>query len=42
MTEKRFNVNNRIDCKNFGFDCFKCEYYNNYSNYCTKFKIWVD
>ena len=29
MTENnRFKSNNRMDCKNFGFDCFKCEHYN--------------
>ena len=29
-----------IKCKEFGLECFNCIYYNKYSNYCTKFKIW--
>jgi len=34
MTEKR------VECNDFGLKCLKCIYWNRYSNYCTKFRIW--
>lgn len=36
MTEKRFK------CENYGLGCFKCVYWNKYSNYCTKITIWSE
>ena len=30
----------RFDCNDYGLDCLKCQYWNHYTNYCTKYKIW--
>lgn len=29
-------------CKDYGLKCLKCPYWNHYSNYCTKYKIWSE
>lgn len=41
MTEnKRFTYKyDMTKCKDYGL---KCPYWNKWSNYCTKFKIWSD
>lgn len=30
------------ECKEYGLKCLKCPYWNPYSNYCTKYKIWSE
>ena len=36
MTGKQF------ECKNHGLNCLKCIYWNKWSRYCTKWKIWSE
>ena len=36
MTEKR------VKCKDYGLKCLVCLYWNKYSRYCTKYKIWSE
>ena len=36
MTKKLLN------CEHYGLDCFNCPFWNKYSNYCTKFRIWSE
>ena len=35
-TEKQF------PCENYGLNCLKCSYWNKWSRYCTKWKIWSE
>ena len=30
------------ECKEYGLKCLKCPFWNKYSNYCTKFRIWSE
>lgn len=30
------------ECREYGLKCLKCQYWNHYSNYCTKYKIWSE
>ena len=31
-----------IKCKDYGLNCLKCPYWNKWSRYCTKWKIWSE
>lgn len=31
-----------IKCKDYGLNCLKCPYWNKWSQYCTRWKIWSE
>lgn len=40
--EFKVKLDSDAGCKDYGLNCLKCSYWNKWSQYCTKRKIWIE
>lgn len=38
----KVRLDSNVKCKDYGLKCLKCPYWNKWSRYCTKWKIWSE